>query len=274
MSKIFGMDEGRDEDDCLSSSGKTNKNSPLLAAVSCAEDRLLIVDVLNAIRMCRHPHGQLCTSWSVHPTKTGYTLTAYLPKPTQDTYLGNHMVEVTHDDLNLIQSVNLMRVRIGIAHLNADTWALQVHITGHRSPISFTVHDTMRFTQRRAMLWNSSPPSLPANPLSTLQSSTSSTLDHGKTLFRNIFSRGGERFSISQDNTNPMSLVASGAPAFMSMQSSPLSAVGGSAVGGSAVGGSAVGSDAAGVMLAGNSGTSCQPQNHSQRNKRERESDE
>ncbi len=187
------MDEGREAENAFPSlqeaQEKHDPKSSLLAAVSCAEDRILIIDVLNAIRMCRHPHGQLCTSWSVLPCKTGYTLTAYLPKPSTASAQG--AIEVTHDDFSMIQSVNLMRVRVSVAHLNADTWALQIHITSHRSPVSFTVHDTLRFTQRRSIVWNSS-------------SSPATIMDQGKTFIKNIFGKSEQKFSIAQDNTNPM----------------------------------------------------------------------
>jgi uncharacterized membrane protein YgcG len=139
-----------------------DSNSQLLSAVTCTEDRILIIDVLNAIRMCRHPHSHLCTSWSVVPSGNhNYMLTAYLPEPKHTS--SSNLVEVTHDDLSLIQSVNLLRVRVGVAHLNADTWALRIHITGHRAPVSFSVHDTLRFTQKRSLLWPSILPGIGNN---------------------------------------------------------------------------------------------------------------
>lgn len=217
MSKIYNMEEGRDANFTIptstspsstggsGSSGSSgggdhmNGSGELLSAVSCAEDKLLIIDILNAIRMCRHPHGQLCTSWSVHPTSTGYILTAYLPKPVSSSPTCS-TVEVTHDDLSMIESVNLLRVRVGVAHLNADTWALRVHITSHKSPVSFTVHDTLRFTQRKSLIWGSSSSSGIGN---TQNGMASTVVDHGKSLFKNIFSKGEHRFSISRDNTNP-----------------------------------------------------------------------
>lgn len=126
------MEEGRDPS--LLNSSTSKASSSLLSAVSCTEDKLLIMDVLNAIRMCRHPHAELCTSWSVLPnnTGTGYTLTAYLPK-----YDGN-VIEITHDDINLIEAVNLLRVRVGVAQLNAETWALRVHLTSHKASTTTT----------------------------------------------------------------------------------------------------------------------------------------
>lgn len=83
--------------------------SEILSEVACDEDRMLIMDVLNAIRVCRHP-DRLCTSWTVSPLDgTGYTLLAYLPRAQ------SQHVEVTHDDINLVESVNLLRVRVGVA---------------------------------------------------------------------------------------------------------------------------------------------------------------
>ena len=221
MEKVYAMDEGRDgksmeEMPSLSSSSSSSNNSsyssnnntttPLLSAVNCTEDKLLIIDVLNAIRMCRQPHGQLCTSWSVHPCGNGYILTAYLPTPNSNNNSkvdvnNNNIIEVTHDDLSMIESVNLLRVRAGVAHLNADTWALRIHITSHKSPVSFTVHDTLRFTQRRSLIWNSSP------SVGAATATVANVVDQGKTLLKNMFSRSDSqsqnRFSMSADNTNP-----------------------------------------------------------------------
>lgn len=207
MEKIYSMDEGRDSiSQSTNATSSAAGTSTLLSAVTCAEDKILIIDVLNAIRMCRHPHGQLCTSWSVHPSSggNGYILTAYLPMPSSPATKssnaagstnigGNNVVEVTHDDLGMIESVNLLRVRAGVAHLNADTWALRIHITSHKAPVSFTVHDTLRFTQRRSLLWNATPVSAAANAV----------VDQGKNLLKNMFGGNDKnRFSMSLDNTN------------------------------------------------------------------------
>lgn len=197
---VYGMEEGRDESllhQQASSTLSSSSGGSLLAAVSCAEDRLLIMDVLNAIRMCRHPHTQLCTSWSVHPNQagTGYTLTAYLPKYDPAT----SPVEVTHDDLSLIESVNLLRVKVGVCQLNAETWALKVHIASHKAPISFTVHDTMRFTKRKSLLvgpWFSSS----SSTASAQQGHTSTQSTKGGTaasFFQNIFSKNENKFSVA-----------------------------------------------------------------------------
>lgn len=51
----------------------------LLTEVVCDEDKQLIVDVLQAIKICRSPDS-LCTSWTVTPRSTGYVLVAYLPR--------------------------------------------------------------------------------------------------------------------------------------------------------------------------------------------------
>lgn len=77
----------------------------LLTEVVCEEDKLLITDVINVIKVCREP-DRLCTSWTVSPIDgTGlYTLMAYLPKANSTQY-----VEVTHDDINMIECVNPMR---------------------------------------------------------------------------------------------------------------------------------------------------------------------
>lgn len=202
------MESGRDAASCIQST-----THGLLSAVSCAEDKLLIIDVLNAIRMCRgHPNTgapSLCTSWSVHPVgNTGYILTAYLPLGKADDGHSHGIVEVTHDDLSMIESVNLLRVRAGVAHLNTDTWALRIHITSHKAPVSFTVHDTLRFTQRRSLLFwnnNTSPASssAPSSSFTASSSTANAIIDQGKSLFKNIFSKGEDRFSISRDNTNP-----------------------------------------------------------------------
>lgn len=200
------MESGRD-----AASSMQSTTHGLLSAVSCAEDKLLIIDVLNAIRMCRgHPNTgapSLCTSWSVHPVgNTGYILTAYLPLGKADDGHSHGIVEVTHDDLSMIESVNLLRVRAGVAHLNTDTWALRIHITSHKAPVSFTVHDTLRFTQRRSLLFwnnNTSPASSSAPSFTASSSTANAIIDQGKSLFKNIFSKGEDRFSISRDNTNP-----------------------------------------------------------------------
>ena len=66
----------------------------LLTEVDCEEDKYLIMDILCAIKMCRSP-DTLCTSWTLIPCSTGYTLVAYLPRAQQQ-------IEVTHDDINMI----------------------------------------------------------------------------------------------------------------------------------------------------------------------------
>lgn len=92
---------------------KDDDMANLLSEVTCVEDKSLILDVLHAIRICRHPES-LCTSWTVTPTSTGYTLIAYLPKPTGKVAM-SAPVEITHDDINLIECVNNLRVRVGVA---------------------------------------------------------------------------------------------------------------------------------------------------------------
>lgn len=100
----------------------------------CEEDKRLIMDVLAVIRVIREP-DRLCTTWTVSPMDaTGYTLMAYLPRPGQK----NHVVEVTHDDISMIESVNIMRVRVGVVQFPsgaAGTWALKIRITSHRCPV-------------------------------------------------------------------------------------------------------------------------------------------
>lgn len=152
--------------------GNETHMTPLLSAVSSEEDRAIILDVLSAIKACRQP-DQLCVSWSVAPVSSGYIITAYLPKPSSNR--GSNL-EITHDDLGMIESVNLLRVRAGVAHLSADTWGLRIHITGHKTPVSYTTYDTLRFTQRRMSLWGA----LPAlgRSISGMTSSGMNTLEH------------------------------------------------------------------------------------------------
>lgn len=117
----------------------------LLSEVVCLEDKQLIVDILHSIKMCRSP-DTLCTSWTVTPSSTGYTLIAYLPR------MQDHQVEVTHDDINMIECVNMLRVRVGVAQFPQGTWGLKIHIVSHTKPISFSMYDTMRINVRRAMV--------------------------------------------------------------------------------------------------------------------------
>lgn len=114
------------------------------------------MDVLQAIKMCRDP-DTLCTSWTVTPSSTGYTLVAYLPRAADARGGGGQQqtVEVTHDDINLIESVNMLRVRVGVAQFPQGTWGLKIHVTGHASPVSFVSYDTTRFSVRRVMLSSS-----------------------------------------------------------------------------------------------------------------------
>lgn len=136
------MDPGVSIDDVQSN----DSVSEILSEVACEEDKALIVDVLNAIRACRQP-DRLCTSWTVSPLDgTGYTLLAYLPRPQQQ------HVEVTHDDINIIESVNLLRVRVGVAQFAQGNWALKIRITSHTAPVSFSTYDTTRVTVRRVLL--------------------------------------------------------------------------------------------------------------------------
>jgi hypothetical protein len=122
---------------------------PLLTEVGCDEDKFLIVDVINAIRMCRDP-DVLCTTWTCVPSATGYTVIAYLPRPGPQ---HQEPVEVTHDDIAMIECVNVLRVRVGVACLPQGTWALKVHITGHSSAVSFTAYDSVRIRARRS-IWS------------------------------------------------------------------------------------------------------------------------
>lgn len=129
-----------------------NEDKNLLSEVHLPEDRQLILDVLGAVRACRQPH-QLCTSWTVTPTGAdGYVILAYLPKPTQQL----HAVEVTHDDMHLIECVNLLRVRVGVACLASQQWALKIHVTGHRAPVSLCMYDPIRVRAKRALVRDSS----------------------------------------------------------------------------------------------------------------------
>jgi hypothetical protein len=143
------MDPSQEEDEDTTS---RNKKKDLLGEVSCDEDKHLIMDVLNVIKMCRHP-DKLCTSWTVSPCPMGYTLVAYLPRST-----ALNQVEVTHDDINSIESVNIFRVRVSIAQFfhNASSspvsWGLKIHITSHRSPVSFTTYDPVKINVKRMML--------------------------------------------------------------------------------------------------------------------------
>ena len=121
---------------------------PLLNEVVCEEDKRLIIDVLGVIRTCRSP-DRLCTSWTVSPIdSTGYTLLAYLPKA-QSQY-----VEVTHDDINMIECVNALRVRVGIVQFpQGGTWAIKVRITSHTSPVSMTTYNITRLNVKRTQSW-------------------------------------------------------------------------------------------------------------------------
>ena len=116
------------------------------------EDKRLIMDVLAVIRVIRNP-DRLCTTWTVSPMDgTGYTLMAYLPKPGQ-----HHPVEVTHDDISMIESVNIMRVRVGVVQFPvvvgaAATWALKIRITSHRCAVTYSTYDALRVNVRRVLL--------------------------------------------------------------------------------------------------------------------------
>ena len=110
------------------------------------QDKALIMDVLGVIRICRDP-DRLCTTWTVSPIDgTGYTLMAYLPRAQQQ------HVEVTHDDINMIECVNPMRIRVGVVQFPQGTWALKVRITSHTAPVSFTTYDAVRVNVRRSLL--------------------------------------------------------------------------------------------------------------------------
>lgn len=131
--------------------GGDNTIRPLLTEVVCEEDKRLIMDVLAVIRVIREP-DRLCTTWTVSPMDaTGYTLMAYLPRPGQK----NHVVEVTHDDISMIESVNIMRVRVGVVQFPsgaAGTWALKIRITSHRCPVTYSTYDALRVNVRRVIL--------------------------------------------------------------------------------------------------------------------------
>lgn len=133
----------------------------LLSEVRLPEDRQLIADVLNAIKACRQPYN-LCTSWTVQPMTDGYILTAYLPRPTQQL----QSVEVTHDDLHLIECINLLRVRVGVAAFAQGTWGLKIHITSHGSPVSFCMYDPVRVRAKRALVagWCATSLTIPRPP--------------------------------------------------------------------------------------------------------------
>ncbi len=121
----------------------------LLTEVVCEEDKLLITDVIGIIKVCREP-DRLCTSWTVSPMDgTGYTMIAYLPRAVNQGH-----VEVTHDDINMIECVNPMRVRVGVVQFPQGTWALKVKITSHTAPISFTTYDAVRVNVRKSILNN------------------------------------------------------------------------------------------------------------------------
>lgn len=126
---------------------QNGEDDELLGQVQLPEDRQLILDVLGAIRACRQPH-QLCTSWVLNIVGDGFVLNAYLPRPTQQ----QQTVEVTHDDLSLIESVNIMRVRVGVASFAQGQWGLKIHITGHHAPLSFCMYDPVRIRAKRTVL--------------------------------------------------------------------------------------------------------------------------
>lgn len=127
-------------------------NDPLLREVTCEEDRFLIMQVLQAIRSCRREPDLLCTSWTVTPSNTGYVIIAYLARPTHPAAAA---AEVTHDDMNLIEAVNILRVRVGVVLYQHGPWGLKISITGHRSAVSFSTYDsfcTTRLAVRRTLL--------------------------------------------------------------------------------------------------------------------------
>lgn len=165
------MQDGDDDEDV-----ETN-NLNLLSEVTCPEDKSLILDVLHAIRICRKPES-LCTTWTVTPVSTGYILVAYLPKPTGSKAGMCAPVEITHDDINLIESVNNLRVRVGVAMFPSGlssssasaasnptsqknveglvfggaNWGLKISITSHLVPVTFSRYDTIRFSNKRMMM--------------------------------------------------------------------------------------------------------------------------
>ena len=135
-------------------------NDPLLREVTCEEDRFLIMQVLQAIRSCRREPDLLCTSWTVAPSNTGYIIIAYLPRPDNNSSEWGHSssrttTEVTHDDINLIEAVNILRVRVGVVLYQHGPWGLKISITGHRSAVCFSTYDsfcTTRLAVRRTLL--------------------------------------------------------------------------------------------------------------------------
>lgn len=67
-------------------------------------------------------------------------------------------MQVTHDDIHLIESVNSFRVRVGVAQFahgsggGAPSWGLRVRITSHLSAVSFSTYDPVRIGVRRSLL--------------------------------------------------------------------------------------------------------------------------
>jgi hypothetical protein len=87
-------------------------------------------------------------------------------------------VEITHDDINLIESVNNLRVRVGVAMFpsglssssasaasnpasqknveglvfGGGNWGLKISITSHLVPVTFSRYDTIRFSNKRMMM--------------------------------------------------------------------------------------------------------------------------
>lgn len=106
------------------------------------EDRPLVHNVIYSLMVCKHPEA-LCTSWSVSCTATHYNVTAVLPDE----------FDVGLTDLELIQSLNPLRIASVFVTVSDGKGKIVVRVLNHKQRVSMTQADLI-ITQKRRRIWS------------------------------------------------------------------------------------------------------------------------
>ena len=116
---------------------------PHLDAVK-SEDKVLVRDVIRLIQTLKK-----CTTWTINVVPKGYEILCWINT--------NDDVDITLDELDLIQQVNPLRVQFsGVRFFSATgKGALRVHVLSQSEPIMIQEQTLVRM-RKRSRWWGDS----------------------------------------------------------------------------------------------------------------------
>ena len=105
------------------------------------EDRVLVQEVISVIDTMK-----LCSAWNVTVMPRGYEIIGWI--------INKEDINITLDDLDLIQQVNRLRVLIPSVklHSNLSKACVRVFVISHKEPIMLQEQTILRIKKRKVWL--------------------------------------------------------------------------------------------------------------------------